>query len=143
MCRVLYVASDSELPIIPWDVSNPKFHVSASDPDIESVRNHFSKNCVYYLGSHEGCGCGFHYNDFYEKLDKADRIDSFSRLKQYLSDAVKTNGSLEVFACWSGEEPLPCNEKSIISLSEFTNDTLGVVDGSVVGKNLFLEIEKL
>jgi hypothetical protein len=140
---MLYVGSDSILPIIPWDEKSPKFYVSSADSDIEQARKQFTKKFLYYLGSHEGCSCGFTYSDSYEKADKSKRIDSLQRLKGYLKDAIVLNGSIELFACWSGEEMLPSNIKMEISLSEFKSETLDVVDGSVIGKNLFLVIEKL
>lgn len=59
MCFVLYMASDKERREIAWDSAAPSFHVRANANGATQARAQFSKANVYYLGAHEGCGCGF------------------------------------------------------------------------------------
>jgi hypothetical protein len=61
MCMVVYLAADAPLPLISWDAQAPAFHVKALGSRDDPVRARFSKPHVYYVGSHEGCGCGFGY----------------------------------------------------------------------------------
>ena len=105
MCMTLYVASDKPLPLINWNESNPNFNVTELDESSQSVRKQFSKPHVYYLGSHQCCGCGFNYGqyDYGEEEDKASR-KSVRRLAEYLSQSVNNAGPLELYSCWSGDE---------------------------------------
>ena len=102
---VLYVGSDKPLPLITWDKDNPKFNVTELDEYSKGVRKQFSKPYVYYLGSHQNCGCGFSYgqHDYGEEEDKAAR-ESVRHLSEYLSQAIELAGPLELFSCWSGDE---------------------------------------
>ena len=59
MCMVVYVASDYALPTSAWDQARPRYYVEEVSDRDAPVRRHFSQPCVYYAGSHEGCGCGF------------------------------------------------------------------------------------
>lgn len=140
MCRVLYVGADSRLPVIPWDERNPRFNVSVDDPGIEIARRHFSKPWLCYVGAHENCGCGFTHTDPCEDADRKNSLDSFQRLIEHLKIAIDRHGSVELFACYSGEEQLPCKKKARITLSELTADILDTVDGCS-GNNIFLSID--
>lgn len=51
MCMTIYIASNKELPLIPWNENNPSFNVSKED-DSNGVKNHLSKKYLYYAGSH-------------------------------------------------------------------------------------------
>ena len=64
MCLAIYIASDIELSTSKWDKNSPSFYSESIEPNKHyGVDRHFSKPYVYYLGSHEGCGCGFMYDD--------------------------------------------------------------------------------
>ena len=64
MCMMVYIASDCLLPTSAWDETRPSFHVRELVERDEPVRRQFSKPHVYYVGSHEGCGCGFQYGQY-------------------------------------------------------------------------------
>jgi hypothetical protein len=66
---MLYLGSNKERPTSVWDEANPSFYVQKDNTQysveiqqsesIEQVKTHISKQFIYYVGSHEGCGCGF------------------------------------------------------------------------------------
>src|SRR5689334_18847034 len=62
MCTLVYIASDTPVPVKPWDPSQPSFHVRHID-DIEHARiRHFTaKPNLYYVETREKCGCPFSY----------------------------------------------------------------------------------
>jgi hypothetical protein len=104
---VVYVASDYPLPTLAWDVTRPGFHVAELDERGQPVRRHFSKPCVYYLGSHEGCGCGFQYGEYEGFEDEPDLVakrQSRRRLVDFLEVALQHQQHVELFACWDGDE---------------------------------------
>jgi hypothetical protein len=62
---------------------------------------------VYYVGSHEGCGCGFQYGEhegFEDEAELAPNRESRRRLVEFLSLALQHQATVEVYACWNGDE---------------------------------------
>jgi len=106
MCMVVYVAADAPLPLISWDPQAPAFHVKALDARDDPVRARFSKPHVYYVGSHEGCGCGFGYGqwDGEKPDDQRAAQASVARLADYVAAATRAAGALELYACWDGDQ---------------------------------------
>jgi hypothetical protein len=120
---VVYVASDYPLPTLAWDQANPRFHVTELPERAEPVRRHFSKPCVYYAGSHEGCGCGFQwgeYEGYGEEDDLPAKQDSRRRLADYLSVALQHQPAVEVYACWDGDEGLPADHTGRVHPRDLT-----------------------
>jgi len=111
MCHYLYLASDEQLPLIPWSEVKPAFNVAElQDYDLEA-RKQFSKTCVVFLGAYTGCSCGFAYDgepneDERDRIDDQDARESVRALVSYLEEQVKRS-SLEIFACWNGEQGDP------------------------------------
>jgi hypothetical protein len=108
---LIYVASDYALPTSAWDQGRPGFHVTELAERDEPVRRQFSKPCIYYVGSHEGCGCGFQYGE-YEDLEEdpaalAAARDSRRQLAEFLSVALRSQPAVELFACWDGDQAVP------------------------------------
>jgi hypothetical protein len=107
MCMVVYVASDYPLPTWPFDRDRPGFHVTSLSDREAPVRRQFSKPFVYYLGSHECCGCGFQYGEnegCEEEADLPDKRESRRRLAEFLGVALQHQPAVEVFARWDGDE---------------------------------------
>ena len=106
MCWAVYLASEEELPEIPWDADHPSFHVrKLSSKDDEDVIPHFTRPSIRYVGSHEGCGCGFFRDTeepnsaMYREFRKA-----LSALATYVRLALKGSDQLEMFLCWEGDQ---------------------------------------
>jgi hypothetical protein len=104
---MVYVASDYPLPTLAWDAAHPGFYVTELSERDEPVRRHFTKPCVYYVGSHEGCGCGFQYGEYVGYEEEADLVQkqaSRRRLAEFLAVALQHQAEVELFACWGGDE---------------------------------------
>ncbi|MDI1241792.1 MAG: hypothetical protein PSX80_07715 [bacterium] len=108
MRRYLYLASDEELPLIKWEESRPAFNVDQlQDYDLDVVKQ-FSKPYMVFLGAHTSCGCGFLYDSEPrvsedEVQDDQDARASVKLLVAYLEEQAKRS-SLELFACWNGDQ---------------------------------------
>jgi len=103
MCLAVYVASSEALPLIAWNQHAPSFYVEEIKVDDEVVRRQFTLPHVYYVGSHEGCGCGFFKEGRVgEELDLAQ--EDYRRLAKYLREAQRREADLELFTCWEGDQ---------------------------------------
>ena len=105
---MVYIASDYSLPTIGWDKTHPRFHVTELTERDQPVKRQFSKPFVYYAGSHEGCGCGFQYGEYEgfeeDPTELAAAKDSRRKLTEFLSVALQHQQSVELFACWDGDQ---------------------------------------
>ena len=116
MCWALYAASDRELPVIAWDNSAPAFYTSQIDEHDSAIKSQFSLSNIVYLGSHEGCGCGF-FND----EEPQDQAISCSTLAEYLTRARSSGAAVEVFLCWEGGQGNPASSRIRLSPADFSS----------------------
>lgn len=124
MCLVVYAASSVPLPAVPWDPDAPAFHVepwedrtkrtklAAWEQAAQCVRDHFSRPHVAYVGSCDGCGCAFGFEDPPSDGRPAELMEDEERaehgaLADYLAPLLAAGAEIELYACWSGEEDQP------------------------------------
>lgn len=102
MCLAVYVASDTELPLIPFVEGVSSIHVKIDPPD--AVPPGLRRRHVVYIGAHEGCGCGF-FADGLEpgSVEHVAATRSLDALAQYLVSGAR-GSDLDVFACWEGAQ---------------------------------------
>ena len=138
---MIYIAADNPLPIIEWQENVTPFCISELSEDEKRVIKQFTKPFVAYAGSYEGCGCGFVYDD--EPIEDEDdaRRDKLSResvkqFSEYLSNLVK-NGSVELFACWDGDQEAESEEKLTV-----TPDHLGGEEFAFEEKQFLKVVQK-
>ena len=130
MCRALYIASDKPLPLIEWVEAEPAFCVLQLHEDEKVVRKQFLLPYVVYAGSFEGCSCGFAYdeepieNDEYEKQYDAQARESVRKLGAYVL-SIAEDASVEIFACWEGEQEQEPNKRLIIDRTFFEGPKFG------------------
>jgi hypothetical protein len=122
MCWVLYLAADRQLSQRPFQPSSPGFNVSVPSGRETVVRKQFSKPHVYAVGAHTGCGCGFDRGqanpDHPEELQATEA--SLQALHGYLGEALELAGSLELFACWDGDQAAAPDHHVKLRLADFT-----------------------
>lgn len=125
MCFVLYLGSDLPRPLIDWDESQPRFHVKADDADAQIASKHFSKRNVYYVGSNEGCGCGFR-QEFDVMIEDAAELAKHSenqaQLHGYVKQCLEDEKTIELYGCWSGDESLSLEHERSITVEELLQD---------------------
>lgn len=117
MCMVVYVGSDQPLPRQPWDEAAPAFCVTDIPECDAEVTRHFSKPHVCYVGSHEGCGCGFQSSEFPEDDDPDDLAvarQQRAHLARLLRVALEQSTTLELYACWSGDESKDVEYRGVV-----------------------------
>ena len=107
MCYVLYMASERVRPSIKWDDAHPAFYVSSDDLDCIRAKEQFKKQSVHYLGSDNGCGCGFQReNDWLndDPKERESKRENQRRLAAYITECLHDEESVELYGCWSGDE---------------------------------------
>ncbi|WP_167320571.1 hypothetical protein [Trichlorobacter lovleyi] len=90
-----------------WEEASPAFNTQPLSDTEERVRIQFSLPHVIYLGSHDGCSCGFFGEDNDEPEDKNQRNEDTKRLSKYLHESLEIGANLEMFLCWQGGEIEP------------------------------------
>jgi len=120
MCHTLFLGSSAPLPLVSYpDVV--WFGVEALCERHEAIRLHFPPDWhVYYLNSHEGCGCGFHADEQFPDEDESYDEESRSHLIAYLR-AAKADPAVAIalYDCWEGDQKAP-----ILTRIEATVDEL-------------------
>ena len=106
MCRMLYIASNAVLPLLPWDEDHPGFHVTELGENEKTVAAKFRNTHVYYAGPYEGCGCGFQAGECpgYEDEDIDLKTNSLNGLAKYIDDQLINGSEIELFGCWDGDQ---------------------------------------
>ncbi|MFN2510542.1 MAG: hypothetical protein ABR568_03750 [Pyrinomonadaceae bacterium] len=120
---MVYIAADNPLPLIEWQENVTAFCVSELTEDEKKVSKQFSKPFLAYAGSFGGCSCGFSYGEDAIEDEDDRREDALSResvrqLSEYLSPLVK-NGSIEIFACWDGDQEAEPEETQTVTPDYF------------------------
>jgi hypothetical protein len=113
MCFVLFVGSRKKLPMIPWQEEARRLCTKELSEYDAVVVKHFTLPVVTYVGSDQGCGCGFRH-----KLLRADgrAFDevyvannegtqrNHAELAAFLREHLGGEPFVELYGCWSGNE---------------------------------------
>jgi hypothetical protein len=121
MCWVLYLAADRPLPLRAFDPGDPAFNVAEPTGPETAVRVQFSKPFVDSLGAHPSCGCGFDRGQAHpdRPAELAATETSLHALGAYLRTAFEISGSLELFACWDGDQAAPPDHRWRLGVADF------------------------
>lgn len=104
MCLAVYLGSDKKLPEIGWDEANPGLHIKLESLQLELVKGYLRQPFIYYVGSHEGCGCGFCLEGYSKDDEDWDlRVKNYKDFASYLEINAVGPGS-EIYVCWEGDQ---------------------------------------
>ena len=106
MCLAVYIASNRELPLIPWDEENPGFYVDDLSKSDSDVQRQFALPYIRYAGSHLGCGCGF-FKDGIDPEEFPDVQANYIALAKYIDSVMQQGALCSVFSCWEGDQGKP------------------------------------
>jgi len=122
MCLAVYVSTKNPLPITERVNDKIGFHIRETLNYQKEVYQHFSKTFVYYLGSAEGCGCGFLIDGVYPEMPEYQAVrSSYSLLSEFLQQELEDQ-DLEIYALWGGEENKKPEIYKKIKLSDLANE---------------------
>jgi hypothetical protein len=134
---MVYIGAEQALAQIPFTDEGSAISVRELSEEEQAVTKHFAKPYVYYVGAHEGCGCGFSYGQYpIHDEDDQEQYDtcreSVRQLAVYLSKAIEQVGSIELFACWDGHQEIVPEIRLLMSVSDIGGDEFGFEELSFV-----------
>lgn len=115
MCFVLYLGTDQPVGTIPWNDRNPKLNTQDLTELDAGVVRHFEAPHVKYLGSDQGCGCGFRHVSYQngewpgesmigkEHDTGGEQQPNHEQLHAFLKELLEQSDRVELYGCWDGE----------------------------------------
>jgi hypothetical protein len=127
MCLGVYLSTDTELELVPWNPDARTFNTSHSTTYESAVRRHLKRRYVYHLGAHTQCGCGFMRNGDSEPQE----VDaSRTALSEFLR-RVREHGPCELFVYWPGDPVGDLTAELTRAPSELVLDEEWIVEGTL------------
>jgi hypothetical protein len=120
MCLAVYIASDVELPLVPWNDAKPSFYVKELIYN-KGVRKQFSFPNVRYVGSNAGCGCGF-LKDGVVGEELVEALENYAGLAAYVLKLRDRGADIQVFSCWEGDQEKKQDSRNIIRVTDLLAD---------------------
>lgn len=139
MCIMVYIAANTELPLVSRFNETNYIYVEPIPHTEPPIIPALTKSHVYYVGSYQGCGCGFAYDDtpsdsrgimrlfrrrseLVKSVNEEDmkRRRSVQELVTYLADNINRAGVIELYSCWAGDESSNPEQVSAITIAELT-----------------------
>lgn len=132
MCLAVYLASDKSLPLIAWSQEKPSFYVEELTSAEESVKTQFETPHIYYLGSHEGCGCGFFKTgQGWDILGLDQAQDNYAQLASYLKKAQSPDSRNQIYVCWQGDENTEPEFRKQVDLQQLIEKSFEFKEGTL------------
>ena len=125
MCMALYIGSDNALPLIEWREGETPICITAlntSNQEDDFAFKYLVKPHKYYVGSWQGCSCGFSFDFTSEYYDEEENIlgkQSVEKLFEFIRSNVK-GGECELLSFWEGGPYEGIPHRALIDLREFT-----------------------
>jgi hypothetical protein len=141
MCMTLYLATTRPVNPVVWEEARPAFNIQPLSETEEPVVAQFSKPSVVFVGSHTGCSCGFGYCMQGDPPPEAPELEtpddvaehqstqaSMAALRAFLTDCLSDEPTVELFACWSGDEGAKPEARVEVTPEHFSGDSVRLVE---------------
>jgi hypothetical protein len=144
-CLFVWIGTEHPVPpVAQAETPDPLAGYSSVEevPPGAPVRAQLTSPYVTYVGSHEGCGCGFNSGGLaFEGLpsvadvlpllpameqDERDEFLAEQRSRERLQTMILlalAKGTVEVYACWAGDEEMPPNGVETVEPGWLTQST--------------------
>ncbi len=134
MCFSLFIGADNPIPLIPWNEDDKRVYSQNLSEYELPIQGHFSKQHIGYIGSDQGCGCGFRHVTFQngewpeesmsdsEEYSDGDKQPNHIQLECILIGLLQTADSIELYSCWDGDFAEPSGGSSQLLLSSIVDN---------------------
>lgn len=133
MCFVLYMASRSPVPLIPWDERNRGLWTAELTERDAAVKGKFTMPSVAYVGSDLHCGCGFRHvmfqkGDWPEEYladepdyDPGETQPNHDALVIFLHQHFFAEPFVELYGLWDGGFDAPAEDHQEIPVTRLSD----------------------
>lgn len=129
MCLMLYMATQSELPVR----TSPELGVEEVEPSREAVRQWFSLPVVRFIGAYTGCSCGFphviaeepieYWDGMFDGEDRDADLKSLESLLALVREHVAASGEVQLYPVNAGEEGRPPKGQITVDVGALDRET--------------------
>ncbi len=124
MCLALYLFTNIKLPESQWSDDNPDVYIQPVINGTErgALKWLTKEKYVYYIGSSEGCGCGW------RQTNSWDEVDEISQKKHDRQELLKIFKKIDFkhswfVICWEGEQGKDFFEERYITNLDIADNT--------------------
>ncbi|MHA4810125.1 hypothetical protein ACX0G9_18570 [Flavitalea flava] len=126
----LYLGANNQMPRINFDKRSPAFNTKELDESEYAVRSHFSQSNVLYVGTDQGCGCGFRHalladGEWLDVVDEDNKEQNKEQKNhQDLLDYIGNYSNdvhVEIYGCWAGDVIELPQSREVINGSDLIN----------------------
>lgn len=143
MCVSVYLGSEESLPAADsFGIDVAQLHIVEAINSPNGVAAFLEAKRIYYVCSHEGCGCSFNYISIdsiresisdedsdlleYEITERGHNRESLLALQKYLCQVLSTNERISMLVTWAGQETRPPMKRVHISPAYFDGDSFSL-----------------
>src|SRR5262245_47353844 len=137
MCYAVYIGTNTKQETAAF-ISDQTFiylEQLSQEKEVSGLVSKFTNDHIYYVGSYQGCSCGFAYdptNTEEEKIDEEDKIATKSvKALLELINKITKNENLEFYCCWEGDWESAIEERTEMDIRKIS-----------LGSNYFGLVEK-
>ena len=108
---MLFIGTKTEQQEIPFEESNPDFHIEKISGEFLPVQQVFSNPYVYFTGTSRGCSCDFGIKSNQRSEESIGQIAPVQKVLNkvrkvggsYAESEVQKGNPVEVYCTWTGE----------------------------------------
>lgn len=125
MCMSFYMATNNQLPVIPYNEKEPCFNSTYLNIPDKNLLPDFTLPYITEFGSDQGCGCGFRHalleNEHWYDVVNPENTQAEENNHQQLFDFITQNNqeqkTVEILSCWN-EDFDSIKHRETISISD-------------------------
>ena len=127
MCYAVYIGTNTKQITGNYVAGQTDLYLEVAIQEVElaGLKLKFSKSNVYYVGSYQGCSCGFAYDptDPNERADDDDEEETIKAVKSLkalvlLLENLTEEEDIEFYCCWEGDWEYPINYRKEIDIRQ-------------------------
>ncbi len=118
MCLALYTFTNQALPESSWSHDDPGIYIESAtkENDRGALQWPHTEKYTYYVGSSQGCGCGWSAVSAWDDPDNAEKLMDRKKFVHLLQTTDLQ--SVWLVACWEGDQGAELLDPMTISLTD-------------------------
>jgi len=107
MCFTVYISTNTIQKVNTFTSGETYLFLEelTNEKEVIGLKKKFTKNYIYYVGSYQGCGCGFSYDPLEEIVEDEEDEKTKKSVEALITLVSKLtqNDNLEFYCCWDGD----------------------------------------